>query len=353
MKKYLLHILLFFGIVAIVDVGFGLVCDWLQHHAKGGMTKRIQQTAFIQKADVVVMGSSRAHHHYVSSILADSLGMTAYNAGVDGNGIVLASGLYELMAERYSPKVILYDVEPAFDINVYAEDGNNTRYIGWLRPFVSNSGVCDIVKRVDPSEQFKTMSALFRYNSKAPDLVKDMFAISDYTEDGFAPMYGEMKTEPVKNNGGGPSQIDTLKINMLEEFVAKLSKSNTRLILMASPKYGAMTSEIFNPVKAICNKYGVEFWDFYCTTEFQKLDYFKEPMHLNEQGATAFSYYLAYKLKADKQKSCPEEQLTERSGKGRIRTPGTLRPTTASRCCNKPLCHLSKNVVQRYNFYLK
>lgn len=300
MKKYLLKIVLFFGIVAVVDFAFGLTCNWLQHHAKGGMTKRIQQTAFVQEADVVVMGSSRAHHHYVSSILADSLGMTAYNAGVDGNGIVLASGLYELMAERYAPQVILYDVEPAFDINVYAEDGNNTRYIGWLRPFVSNSGVCDIVTRVDPTERYKTMSALFRYNSKAPDLVKDKLAVSDYTADGFSPMYGEMKTEPVKSNGVGQALIDTLKINVLEEFVAKLSKSNTCLILIASPKYGATTSEVYNPVRAICDKYGVEFWDFYCSPEFQKLDYFKEPMHLNEKGAKVYSSYIAQKILLEK-----------------------------------------------------
>lgn len=300
MKKYLLKIVLFFDIVAILDFGFGLTCDWLQHHAKGGMTKRIQQTAFIQKADVVVMGSSRAHHHYVSSILADSLEMTAYNAGIDGNGIVLASGLFEIMDERYSPKVIIYDVEPAFDINVYAADGNNTRYIGLLRPFVNVPGVCDIVTRVDPTERYKTISALFRYNSKAPDLVKDMLAISDYTEDGFAPMYGEMKKEPEKRADGRKSQIDTLKLSLLEEFVSQLSESDTRLIMMASPKYGATTSEVFDPVKEICNKYGVEFWDYYCTPEFQRLEYFKEPMHLNKKGAMVYSAYIAQKLLLDK-----------------------------------------------------
>lgn len=300
MKKYLFHILLFFGIVVVVDVGFGLTFDSLQRLAKGGMTRRIQQTAFIQEADVVVMGSSRAHHHYVSSILADSLGMTVYNAGIDGNGIVLASGLYELMVNRFVPDIILYDVEPAFDINVYTEDGNNTRYIGWLRPFVSNSGVCNIVTRVDPTERYKTLSALFRYNSKALDLVKDMLAVSDYTADGFAPMYGEMKTEPMKSNSVGQSPIDTLKINVLEEFVAKVSKSNTRLILIASPKYGATTSEVYNPVRAICDKYGVEFWDFYCMPDFQKLEYFKESMHLNEKGAMVYSSYIAKKILLEK-----------------------------------------------------
>ena len=296
MKKYLLKIVLFFGIVAVVDFGFGFACEWLESHAKGGMTKRIHEITTRQKSDVVIMGSSRAHHHYVSSILVDSLGLTAYNAGINGNGIVLAKGLYAMMAKRYTPKVIIYDVEPAFDINVYAEDGNNTRYIGQLRPYYQDAQVKQIITRVDASEKYKDLSAMFRYNSRIFDLLKDFVVLSDYTQDGFAPMYGEMKREPGKKTAGVPSQKDTLKLSMLEEFVAELSTSDTRLILMASPKYGATSSEVFEPVKDICNKYGVEFWDYYCDTKFQRLDYFKEPMHLNERGATDFSILVADRI---------------------------------------------------------
>lgn len=299
MKKYLLKIALFFGIVAAVDFGIGFACRWLESHAKGGMTRRINEISFVQKADVVIMGSSRAHHHYVSSILADSLGVNVYNAGVDGNGIVLAKGLYEMMAKRYAPKVILYDVEPAFDINVYAEDGNNTRYIGLLRPYCKDAQVKQIITRVDASEKYKDLPAMFRYNSKIIDLFKDFATLGDYTIDGFAPMYGEMKVEPEKRMEAEKSEIDTLKLSILEEFVAELSKSDTRLIMMASPKYGAISSEVFEPVKTICNNYGVEFWVFYCVPEFQRLDYFKEPMHLNETGARAFTNYLATRLQKE------------------------------------------------------
>lgn len=88
----ILHIIFFFGIVTIVDIGFGMFCDLLEISAKGGIMKRIRQTAMIQNADVVIMGSSRAHRHYVPSVLSDSLCVTAYNAGVYGNGIVLRKG---------------------------------------------------------------------------------------------------------------------------------------------------------------------------------------------------------------------------------------------------------------------
>lgn len=296
MKQYILHILLFFSLVAVVDIGFGYTCVWLQNHAKGGRMKSVRQTALTQTADIVIMGSSRAHHHYVPDVISSFTGLSAYNAGVDGNGIVLASGLYDLIKERYSPKVIIYDVEPAFDINVYSEDGNNTRYIGELRPYSQNHQMKEIICRVDPSERYKTLSAMFRYNSKIVDLFKDQVVANGYTADGYAPLQGEMRTEPVKKASGGLAVQDSLKLHMMEEFIAKLSKSGTKLIIMASPKYGALSSEVFAPVRKMCDKYNVEFWDYYTATEFQKMGYFKESMHLNDKGARAFSEIVAQRL---------------------------------------------------------
>lgn len=297
MKKYLLKIVLFFGVVAVMDAGFGLACEWLQTHAKGGRMKSVRQTALVQESDIVVMGSSRAHHHYVPSILTDSLGLSVCNAGVDGNGIVLASGLYNMMVKRYTPKVIIYDVEPAFDINVYAEDGNNTRYIGWLRPYFADKQVREIITAVDTSERYKNLSGMFRYNSKIVDLLKDQLVMSDYAKDGLAPLKGEMVSEPKIQEKSIAAVQDTLKLKMMEEFVSQVSRSDTRLIMLASPRYGAMSSEVFNPIKKICDRYGVEFWDFYTDPQFQKMGYFKEPMHLNEKGSIVYTSVLCKKIK--------------------------------------------------------
>lgn len=296
MKRFFLYIFLFFGIVTIADYGFGVTCGWLQSHAKGGRMKGVHQSALDQTADVVVMGSSRAHHHYVCSVITDVTGMTAHNAGIDGNGIVTAMGLYSMIEERYTPKLIIYDVEPAFDINVYEEDGNNTRYIGWLRPYYSHSQIKELICRVDPTERFKDLSAMFRYNGKIADLLKDQFVMSDYTPDGYAPLTGEMTVMPVQYNSGEVSAQDTFKLNLMEGFISKISMSDTRLIMVASPKFGVTSSDVFSPVKQLCEKYGVEFWDYYMAPEFQKMEYFKESMHLNDKGARFFSMCLAQRI---------------------------------------------------------
>ena len=296
MKVFLQKIALFFVIVTVMDVVFGWACGWLQENAKGGRIKGVHQTAKEQVADIVVMGSSRAHHHYASSVISEMTGMSTHNAGVDGSGIVLVSGLYDLMVERYSPRVIIYDIEPAFDIYVYAEDGNNTRYIGWLRPYYMHPEVKEIICRVDPSERVKNFSAMFRYNGKIADLLKDQFVVGDFTFDGYAPLQGEMKTDPDVKKFEEVPILDTLKLHMMEDFIAMLCASDTRLIMTASPKFGAVSSDVFAPVMALCKQYGVEFWDYYAAEEFQKMEYFKESMHMNDKGARMFSECIAKRI---------------------------------------------------------
>lgn len=295
MKKFLLYILLFFGIVAVADFAFGYACEWLQNHAKGGRMKGVRQAALVQTADIVVMGSSRAHHHYIPTVIKEETCLTAYNAGVDGNGIVLATGLYEMITERYHPTIILYEVTPEFDINVFSDDDNNVRYLGWLRPYYDNINVRSIITQIDPVERYKDLSSMFRYNSKFFDLIKDQFVISDYTADGYAPLKGVMTTERVyKNKPIAP--VDSLKINMLEKLMVKTKQTGINLIMVASPKYGERNSDVFVYVKELCDKHGIEFWDYYTTSEYQKMEYFKEFTHLNPSGANIYSAAIAKRI---------------------------------------------------------
>lgn len=295
MKKYLFNIALFFAIVAVMDFGIGYGCEWLQDHAKGGRMKSVRQSALVQTADIVVLGSSRAHHHYVPNVITDITGLTAYNAGVDGNGIVLATGLYEMIVERYHPKMILYEITPEFDINVYDEDANDERYLGWLRPYYAKESVRRIINRISPIDRYKDMSSMFRYNSKVVDLLKDQVVRSDYTADGYAPLEGVLKEErKLKERAVVP--IDTLKINMLEELMVKANQSDIHLIMIASPKFGEQNSDEFVAAKALCDKHGIDFWDYYTANKFQKMEYFKHFTHLNSNGANVYSAAIAKRI---------------------------------------------------------
>ena len=150
MRKFLINVLVFWGLVFIVDFFTMKLGNYLQGNAKGGYTKRTNDLIMKDCHDVLIMGSSRAHHHYDTPYLSDSLGVDVYNAGYDGNGVILAYGILELVLERYQPKLIILDIEPSFDIIKYSGDKNCIRYINYLKPYFNH----DVVDKVIPEHGY-------------------------------------------------------------------------------------------------------------------------------------------------------------------------------------------------------
>lgn len=113
------------------------------------------------------MGSSRCVCHYDDQLLADSLDIDAINMGNKGYG------RYHLIPMENKPKILLYDVEPAFDIIEYEDDDNNRRYLSGLKSFYGEPGVKDIFRDVDCTEPVKMNSQMYRYNSKTLVMIGD------------------------------------------------------------------------------------------------------------------------------------------------------------------------------------
>ena len=66
------------------------------------------------------------------------------------------------------------------------------------------------------------------------------------------------------------------------------------LMLVGSPKYGQKNSEALQPVKEIAENYNVRFLDYYAEPSFMAhKEWFKEPMHLNSEGARVFTKMIA------------------------------------------------------------
>lgn len=291
MKKYITNILLFFAIVAMIDLCVGYFGDYLQAHAKGGVTMRINDIAMKDCHDVVVLGSSRAHHHYDTPFLSDSLKFDVYNAGFDGNGIVLGEGLLELILERYRPQLIIYDVEPSFDILEYDNDNHCIRYINNLKPYYRHQAINELINDVSKEEWYKVHSGLIRYNSNLITLFLDNVRATPVEPYGFLPSVGQYNivlTEKKRHNENHAT-VDELKLKYIEKLINAAQKNGISLIFVASPKYGAASSEELQPVKDICKNNNVEFLDYYTSEEFQNNIYFKEPMHLNGTGARIFT----------------------------------------------------------------
>lgn len=290
MKRYIKKIALFFAIVVGVDLGVGFLGDYLQAHANRGFSKRTNDLVMKDLHDVVILGSSRAHHHYDTPFLSDTLGLDVYNAGYDGNGVVLAYGLLSMMLERYSPRLVIFDVEPAFDINVYENDNGHKRYLKYLKPYYRNENVRGVFRDVSEEEWYKVHSGLIRYNSSLVSMLSDcMRTKEDDLMKGYDPLEGIYTNEPDKKDAQA-AEIDSFKLEYVEKMIQTAQSKHVSIVFVGSPKYGSSSSDALKSVKDICALYHIPFLDYYCDNTFmQHKEWFKEPMHLNREGAKMFS----------------------------------------------------------------
>lgn len=291
MKKFLLFLLkvgLFFLVLIIVDRALGMVFAYMGEHAKGGYVGHHVYVTDKTNEDILIFGSSRAIHHYNPQIIIDSLNMTCYNCGQDGNGIVLFYGMWQMIKERYQPKMIIYDVNTGFDLY---EGESNQKYLGWLRMDYDRPGVKQIFVAIDPTEKYKMMSMLYRYNSKFMQNITDnVHPIFEIEGNGFLPLKGEMDQMKIRGGKGEKpaKQADSVKL----EFFSKLIEESTgvELVFVASPIWYGSSGKDYQPIREICEANNVRFIDFSNREKYvHQNQWFKDGAHLNARGADEFT----------------------------------------------------------------
>lgn len=295
MKRFLIQAIAFFAIVVVVDMACGFAFKQVESKAKGGFTYRDHYICDQLETDVLVSGSSRCVRHYNPQIITDSLGLSCYNSGQMGNGIVLNYGRFRMVEERKKPQIIIYDLHPEFDLLVGYD---NHRYLTWLKSHYERDGIGDIFESIDKTEKFKMLSKMYRYNSRWVEIMMDfVHPISNARDDGFSPLLGDMdKTKVhVERNGERDYVFDDLKISYLNKLIDE--SQGAKLYIVVSPIWYGMDSLQFEPIKQICQERGVPFIDFSNDPKYVHHDeYFKDGNHMNERGADEFTRDLLRRL---------------------------------------------------------
>ncbi len=295
MRKFISKLLLFIVIIVGMDLVYGVVCDYLNSHAKGGTTGAQYYIAKQTSEDIVMMGSSRMHHHYVPQIVEESLGLTAYNAGIDGNGIILSYGYLLMITTRYSPRIIIYDIS-GYDL--YKDD--NVKYLDNLKEFYKESGIRDIFLDVNKTERWKMISSLYRYNSKFLQLITDFIHPVVSSQKGYVGLHQMMKydVEEVMVNESR-REVDPLKIQYIEKFIKCCREKNITLYFCVSPIYESKASSQYNePIIEICQKHGIPLFDWRVDDEISmNKRYFSDRTHMNDEGARQYTMKLCRAIK--------------------------------------------------------
>lgn len=281
----------------ILDITFGFVMDKVYDNAKGGDTRNVNYINRHFCDSLAIFGSSRANHHYVPSLFEDSLGLTSYNCGMDGNGILLAYCLLNnIIVQGDKPSVIIYDFFPKFDL--YVGD-DRFRPLTRIRPFYKINGMKDIINDISPSEYIKLHLNTYRYNSDFIQAISDAVAPKQEVIKGYKPQHGMISTEFSKKGDGGVDSIDSLKVEYLHKFIDLCKNNSIKLIFVTSPTYFAPNDS--TDFRRFLNLYGGDnlyYMDFRSNKNFNgNKELFSDPSHMNDSGAKLFSLMLVDSLR--------------------------------------------------------
>ena len=297
MKKYIINIAIFAVLMIALDIAVGYAATYLIDHAKSGATYKNKYICDRTTEDILIMGSSRGVHHYDPRIIEDSLGMTCYNCAYDGCGSITAYGLLSILTERYTPKIIVYDVHPGFDYLL--TEKHNSQYLGALKYWYDRHGIDSLFIKVDPSEQWKMKFWMYRINSTSIQLLSEFLMHRNETVMGYMPRAHKMNYEPIIDESRKNLDFDPLKLECFQRIVKICNNRGIKLVLSVSPSYMKSDDYEFDLAKKIAKDNGIPFVSHFCDTNINtNKDYFYDSVHMNKIGATEFTNMFVSDLKS-------------------------------------------------------
>ena len=291
MKKFLSKSFIFVILLVVIDNLIGHAFSSI--HDKHFLNEKTSYIANKSTDEVLVFGSSRANRHYNASMIEDSLGMTCFNCGDDGMGIMLAYARLLMCKERKTPKLILYDFQHSFDI--YEND--DSKCFTYLKLWKDRPYVSEIISAIDSKEQVKLLSKMYMYNSSMLSYLKTYLLglhINSIENKGFFPVFGNidslnlMKKENKVKVKPQTLNVDPLKREYLLRFIDECKDS--KLVFIVSPTFSGLDEEVLEPIKQICAERHIIFLNFAnCPKYLYQCKYFKDEGHLNSVGADEYT----------------------------------------------------------------
>jgi len=298
-KKLIISIFIVFTILLIIDIIVGKCGDFV-------MTKLPSYSGQIAKdnyrlnrleTDIVIIGSSRGSHHYVTTVLGDSINKytngsySIYNAAIDGKFINSNSCAAESIIKRYTPDMLIFEVG-ASELKATGNEYSDIRFS--LPHYTSNETVRSYINELGWKERIKAMSNIYRYNGKVLRIISSFLIKGNET--GYEPLFNKMKVLP--NNDVKEKKADNSPYSV-ENFTRVLEtckNNNINLVVVSSPRFRPIDNNYF--LKELCKKHNITYIDLYDLGLFnENPELFQDGSHLNHDGALIYTKLFFENLK--------------------------------------------------------
>ncbi len=309
MLKLFKHIVLLLIILVVADRIIGSVLEhflYKQHHGDDYITI---QTLDSTTADIIILGSSRASHHYISDSIEQYTGLKTFNGGRDNMGIHYTKAIIAELLKRHRPKYIILDIIPYAYIN---DNQHNKKYFdvqtSVLLPFANqHKGLYADISAISQEEVWKSkLIKSYAYNSLAGSIFQNTYTHMGHAQiKGYEPLSGKIDTAnyhqqlftftPVEKG------LDTNSFTLLKQSLQLCNEHGVKAVICFSPFYYQYQPEkiLVDEFMKIASSYNCSVLNFSADSTFVKNpDLFYDELHLNNEGAGIFSKKIAEEIVA-------------------------------------------------------
>jgi len=296
MRKKIVFIAIIIGIVIGCDLLIGAVTkDAILNVRDVGVNQTNTVQAFFKRtADVLILGPSTANHHYDCRIIEDSLGLTCYNAGRDGQNIIYDAMVLEGFLTRCTPKLVVVDVTHSTLSDTWMSSLNDFNcYYGFLQP------IDDIIDSIGgPLDRFKRMSNIYRYNKTWEWLLNARFAKTAEDLDGYRPLEVKVIKGLKATNESSQFVMDEECRHYFGRIIDICKEKNVKIIFAISPTLVIDNGNFAKEVNDVLHGKGLELMNWNGDTTYTNHpELFYDKTHLNAKGAAAFTKEFVGKVK--------------------------------------------------------
>lgn len=280
-------------IVLLVDLSYRYIGDYAYKIEPEAKNYGFAYQNFTKEAELVIIGSSRAKHHYDCKVFEDSLHLNTYNLGCDAYGILQQYlVLQRLIENNKGTSTVIFDVTHKTLLDAFGWSDNNE--LNFIPYYWRN----DTLKRYMDERygkycNLKYLSSLIQYNGKVVDIIVNIRhkdKVYEWKNKGFDPIkYSGKPNTDFRSDNIKEYTPSPLCIQLLDNMVSLSRKHNIRLILMISPVVDDWTP-FCQCLQNYASQNNVEFYDFSREKGLSdNMFFFKDYHHLNEVGAREFT----------------------------------------------------------------
>ena len=286
--------------IFLADRGIGSLLQHYYAKIHSGEQGRLTYVIDSVHTPILVLGTSRAAHHYVSDLIADSFHRSCYNAGKDKQGLFYQQAVLATILRRYHPSYILLDLSPI----AFAPSEADPDELSVLLPYYTRyPEIRAALRKKSPWEPVKTLSTLYRYNSLCLQVAFDILSRREDTSihNGYIP--NDQSLTPPWSTPYTTDQTtatpDSALVNSFQAIIRLARQQDCRLAVVVSPLFfrpDSSTSSI-RLAAEVCRRNNIPFLDYTRQSSFnQHPGLFSDEQHLDHTGALLFSSLLCKDL---------------------------------------------------------